>query len=105
MYPIDNNPVPGDLRRGSQHHAAITVQTPLTPKPVNPSELARQLVRDADFAIETAIGTMISQLDCRKATAAELDKYKKLIYRNLGQKIRARCHTGSTNNEGPWAVK
>ena len=98
MYPVDNNTVPGDLRRGRMHWAAISVTTPLNPVATNPAELANKMTADADFVLETAIATVISQLDGRKATQLEIERFKKLTGKNVRQKIVQRCNA----NRGPW---
>jgi hypothetical protein len=98
MYPVELNMTPGDLRRGRMHHAAIAVITPLSPVSQSPAELANKMTADADFVLETAIGTVISQLEERKATQLEIERFKKLTAKNVRQKIVQRCNVG----RGPW---
>ena len=92
-YSVNTDMTPGDRRRGRQHHNAITIITPLSPVPMNPAEMANKMMADADFVVESAIGTMMSHLDNRKVTKAQLAYYKSVILKNLRQKIVQRCDT------------
>ena len=96
MYPIDNDKVPGDLRTGRMHYAAVEILTPFSPNKTTPAVLAKELVNseETDFVLDTAINTLLfgSSVD-----GLTVDELKKLIYKNVRQKIYQRCKVGRGN--------